>query len=217
MLALSAASPTALEALASEWISVLGDSETPLAELAATAGARRSHYDHRVAVVGASHGEIAGLLGGFVGNDPAPTVAVGRRPPGGVTRVGFVFSGQGAQWAQMGVDLARREPVFSAALTDVDERFRRLAGWSVTDAITAPDTSSRLGDTEVAQPAIFAIQVALAVLWESWGVRPDAVAGHSVGELAALHVAGVLSLTTMRCASSGIAGGSCRRQPVMGG
>ena len=94
----------------------------------------------------------------------------------------------------MGAELAAREPVFRDTLADLDARFLRLAGWSLTSALAEPAESSRLHETAVAQPAIFSVQVALAALWDSWGVRPDAVVGHSIGELAALYVAGVLSL-----------------------
>ncbi|MGH9135410.1 MAG: SDR family NAD(P)-dependent oxidoreductase, partial [Ilumatobacteraceae bacterium] len=130
----------------------------------------------------------------FAAGEAAPLVASGTRPRGGSARVGFVFSGQGPQWAQMGRELSEREPVFRDTIADIDARFSRLAGWSIAEAIAEPEETTRLNDTEVAQPAIFTVQVALAALWESWGITPEAVVGHSIGELAALHVAGVLTL-----------------------
>ena len=194
LLALSAQSPAALDVLAERWVTYLETTPLPIAQVAATAATRRSHHDHRVAVVASTSAAAAKLLRGVVAGDPSPSVALGHRPAGGAARVAFVFSGQGPQWAQMGRELAAREPVVRDVLADLDDRFRALSGWSLTAAIAEPAETSRLHETEVAQPAIFAIQVALAALWESWGVRPDAVVGHSIGELAALQRAGVLPM-----------------------
>ena len=193
LLALSAQSETALRALARKWSEFLPTTEESVARLTGSAGARRSHYDHRLAIVGRTREQLATQLASFARGDDT-TIAVGQRQRGGAPRIAFVFSGQGAQWPRMGTELAEREPVFRDVLADVDRRFERLAGWSVAAAMADSAKSSGLQETMVAQPAIFAIQVALTALWESWGVRPVAVVGHSVGELAALYVAGVLSL-----------------------
>ncbi|MEO8900001.1 MAG: type I polyketide synthase [Polyangiaceae bacterium] len=188
--ALSAQSPAALGALVASWLAFLPTSPDSLADLAATAGLRRSHYDHRLGVVTRSKGQLEAQLRSIVAEGSLAAVAVGHRPP----RIAFVFSGQGPQWAQMTSELAAAEPVFRDVLADLDTRFQRLAGWSLAAVLAEPAASLRLQDTEFAQPAIFAVQVALAALWEAWGIRPDAVVGHSIGELAALYVAGVLSL-----------------------
>lgn len=194
LLPVSARSAGALRAMAERWAERLDAATEPLADLAAAAGARRSHHDHRLAVVGATCSEVARDLRRFVDGDPAPTSAVGRRPSTGSARIAFVFSGQGPQWPTMGRELLEREPVYARALGDVDACIRDLAGWSVRESIELPEAQSRLGETEFAQPAIFATQVALAALWSSWGIEPDIVVGHSVGELAAFVSAGVLSL-----------------------
>ncbi|MEP7049212.1 MAG: type I polyketide synthase, partial [Pseudomonadota bacterium] len=194
LLALSAQSPAALRALVESWLAFLPKTAEPLVNLAATAGARRSHYDQRLALVARSKPELEAQLRSFLSADLAPAVVVGQRPQRGAPRIAFVFSGQGSQWAQMTCELAAGEPVFRDTLADLDARFQRLAGWSLLAALNEPAATSRLGDTELAQPAIFAVQVALAALWQAWGVQPDAVVGHSIGELAALHVAGVLTL-----------------------
>ncbi len=193
LLPLSAQSPAALRALAEKWIPFLEASETPLAAICATAGTRRSHYDHRLAVTAESAAQMAAQLHAWTQGDVS-SVASGARPSAGGSRIAFVFSGQGPQWAQMGRELAASEPVFRDALADLDARFKVLGGWSLIDALAEPAETSRVMETEVAQPAIFAIQVAQAALWASWGVTPDVVLGHSIGELAAMYVAGVLSL-----------------------
>jgi acyl transferase domain-containing protein/NADPH:quinone reductase-like Zn-dependent oxidoreductase/acyl carrier protein len=193
LLPLSAQSATALLALAEKWSAFLSSTDEPLARIVGTAGSRRSHYDHRLAVVGRTREQLASQLGAFARGDET-SIALGQRPRSGAPRVAFVFSGQGAQWARMGRELAEREPVFRDMLADVDRRFERLAGWSVAAAIADSAKTSGLQETMVAQPAIFAIQVALTALWESWGIRPDAVVGHSVGEISAFYAAGMLSL-----------------------
>ncbi|GAA3784427.1 type I polyketide synthase [Streptomyces coacervatus] len=109
-------------------------------------------------------------------------------------RIAFVFAGNGSQYARMGTDLYAAEPVFAAALDAVDAELAGLLGWSVVEELHAPPPSSRLAATEVAQPCLFAVQVGLVELLADKGVRPDAVCGHSVGEIAAAYVAGALDL-----------------------
>jgi acyl transferase domain-containing protein len=158
-------------------------------DIARTAGAHRRHLPHRAAVVARSRAEAADRLTGSaarVGRAPAP-----EDRPGLI----FVYSGQGSQWPAMGAGLLAN-PTTRGVLESCDEVVRKLAGWSLLDELTAPRQSSRLDDTSYAQPAIFAVQAALSAMWQRWGVLPDAVLGHSVGEIAAAHAAGVLDLDT---------------------
>ncbi|MET0403203.1 MAG: acyltransferase domain-containing protein [Cystobacter sp.] len=104
----------------------------------------------------------------------------------------FVFSGQGSQWLEMGRELLEHSTVFEMVLRACDTQVRRHLGWSLLEAVTA--RTAPLGDIEVSCPAIVAMELGLAALWRSWGVEPAAVMGHSIGEVAAAHVAGVLSL-----------------------
>ncbi|MEW5989538.1 MAG: acyltransferase domain-containing protein, partial [Chloroflexota bacterium] len=105
-----------------------------------------------------------------------------------------VFSGQGSQWIGMGQELLAQEPVFRAAIEECDRLMRPHVSWSLLEEVTRPNEESRLNDTEIAQPAIFAFQVGLTALWRSWGMKPSAVVGHSVGEIAAAYVSGAISL-----------------------
>nr|AYM54552.1 protease do [Racemicystis crocea] len=191
LLPLSAKSPEALVALARSHREALSTSEAHLHAIAFTASARRSHHEHRLAVTGRSKQEIGEALEAFVRGEAPAGLASGRAPlvP---PKVVFVFPGQGSQWAGMGRALLAEEPVFREALTAWDARLLPHTGFSLLDELARPEQSSRLGETVVAQPALFAIGVALAALLASWGIRPDAVLGHSVGEIAAAHVAGVL-------------------------
>ncbi len=193
ILPLSARGPEALRALAERWTGFLGETDAAIVDLAYTAAERRTHHDHRLAIVGRSVEDWRTALTGWLRDDAAPAVVTGRRRAG-PPRIGFVFSGQGPQWYAMGRELLADEPVFRSALEECDAHFQPLAGWSILEELAKPEDRSRLNETEVAQPAIFSLQVALSALWKSWGIVPDGVVGHSIGELAALHVSGVLAL-----------------------
>nr|AQW44888.1 polyketide synthase [Corallococcus coralloides] len=195
-LVLSARGEGALRVLAGAYRQFLTDARgesLSLRDIAYTAALRRGHHDHRLAVAGRSKAEVAEQLRAYLdGVAPAHlTTGVVPRKPG---RVAFVFGGQGSQWQGMGRDLLARDATFAAALKECDALLAPHTGFSIIEALEAEGTASRLDETQVAQPAIFAIQVALAAMWRSLGVVPEAVVGHSVGEVAAAHVAGALSL-----------------------
>src|SRR5262249_15070141 len=109
-------------------------------------------------------------------------------------RTAFVFGGQGPQWWGMGRGLFHSEPIFRAAVERCDAALRPLAGWSVVDELLSQNDDARLEETHRVQPVLFALQIGLAELWRSWGIEPAAVVGHSLGEIAAAHVAGALTL-----------------------
>jgi phthiocerol/phenolphthiocerol synthesis type-I polyketide synthase C len=193
LLPLSARSPEALAALAGRYEEALR-AGAPLADLCHTAGARRGHYDHRLAMVGGSAAELSESLAAYRQGVPHPGLSAGRCRAGQRPGVVFIFSGQGSQWCGMGQRLHAEEPAFREALAACDLAMREHLEGSLLTELLAHETRSLLSDIGVVQPAIFAIQVALAALWRSWGVDPEAVVGHSLGEVAAAHVAGALSL-----------------------
>ncbi len=123
-----------------------------------------------------------------------PAWPTGRASADRKPRVAFVCSGQGPQWWAMGRQLLHEEPAFRAAIERCAAILERLADWSLLDELTALESRSRMDNTAISQPCIFALQVGLAELWASWGVRPEAIVGHSVGEVAAAFLAGVFSL-----------------------
>jgi phthiocerol/phenolphthiocerol synthesis type-I polyketide synthase C len=195
LLPLSARSPEALAALAGRYREALA-AGAPLADLCYTAGARRGHQGHRLAVVGGSPAELSESLAAYREGAPHPGLSFGLCRPGRRPGVVFVFSGQGSQWLGMGRRLYAQEPAFRDALDRCDQAMRPHLDRSVPAELLADDAGdgdSWLSDIGVIQPAIFAVQVALAALWRSWGVEPVAVVGHSLGEVAAAHVAGALS------------------------
>lgn len=190
VLPLSARSPAALEELARSYERFLSDGAAGASacDIAFAASVRRAHHKHRLAVVGRTREELS---------DALATVLRGEaRPLAGAADAGvvFVFSGQGSPWAGMGRELLAKEPVFRQAIERCDDLLRRHVSLSLIDELTASPERSRLAQTEVAQPALFAIQVGLVELWRSWGVAPRAVIGHSVGEVAAAWAAGGLNL-----------------------
>jgi acyl transferase domain-containing protein len=195
LMPISAKSPEALRALAQTYARVLAEADgARLADLAYTASVRRTHHECRLAITGRTREEIARSLADLARDGLASNVVQGRAPTTGRPRVVYVFSGQGSQWLGMGRQLLAEEPVFRAKLEQCSELLRRYVSWTLLDELQAPEERSRLAETKVVQPALFAIQVALVKLLKSWGVPADAVIGHSVGEVAAAHVAGVLSL-----------------------
>ncbi len=168
-----------------------GSAEEDFYDICYTA-ARRAGHAHRAVVLASTPRVAAERL-----------AAVGRHEPGGgeacgpattFGRVVFMFSGNGSQWPTMGADLLDSEPVFRAAVEEVDRLLRPRLAWSVLGELTAPPETSRLRDTAVGQPALFALQAGLVAMLADCGIRPAAVMGHSVGEVAAAYAAGALDL-----------------------
>ncbi|WP_437819490.1 type I polyketide synthase [Sorangium sp. So ce1078] len=191
ILPLSARSPAALAALAGRLAERLAaDSDASLRDICFTAALRRTHHEHRLAVAGESAAELAGKLR-ELGAGALPDARGGAAARG---RVVFVFPGQGSQWLGMGRQLLDEEPAFRSALEACSAAVQAESGVSVVEELMADAGRSRLAEIDVAQPVLFAIEVALAALWRAWGIEPDAVVGHSMGEVAAAHVAGALSL-----------------------
>lgn len=151
----------------------------------------RSVFDHRAVVVGQTRDELLAGLAGVVAGRPEAGVVCGVGKPAG--KMAFVFAGQGSQWLGMGSELYAAYPVFAEALDAVVDELDRHLRYPLRDVIWGHD-QDLLNTTEFAQPALFAVEVALYRLLMSWGVRPGLVLGHSVGELAAAHVAGALCL-----------------------
>lgn len=196
LLPLSARTPEALRALAVAYQRFLRDeaAHVSLRDICHTAAMRRTHHEHRLTLFGNSREELVERLESFLAGTPHPAVSTGRVTHTRRAKLAFVFAGQGPQWWAMGRQLRREEKAFRRALEECDELFGRVSGWSLLEELDAEAEQSRMAETEVAQPCLFALQVGLAALWRAWGIEPDAVVGHSIGEVAAAHVAGALSL-----------------------
>lgn len=195
----SAHSAETLKALVKNHLSVIRtNSEDPdlLSNLAYTLSRRRTHMLHRLAVVVRDVRQLIEHLESFLAGQFAEGVssasAQSDRPEG--EGPVFVFSGMGPQWWAMGRDLLENDALFRKTIEDCDAYFQPLAGWSLVRELLSPEASSRMHHADVAQPAIFAIQVGLAAWLIAHGVRPSRIIGHSVGEVAAAYVSGALTL-----------------------
>ncbi|KZS60578.1 type I polyketide synthase [Mycobacterium ostraviense] len=153
--------------------------------------AGRSMFEHRAVVVGGDRDRLLAGLDELAG-DAVGSVVRGTAAAAGKTV--FVFPGQGSQWVGMGVELLDTASVFAQQIEACAEAFAEFVDWSLTDVLRGAPGAPGLDRVDVVQPVLFAVMVSLAELWKSIGVRPDAVIGHSQGEIAAAYVAGALSL-----------------------
>jgi acyl transferase domain-containing protein len=193
LITLSAHTAAAVREHASAWQGFLSGAES-LTDIAYTATRRRTHGEYRLAVAAANAAEMAEKLGAWAGGEEVEGLVAGRVL--GVTqwKTAFVFSGAGGQWLGMGQSLFESEPVFRDAIEACDAALRRQGGPALIDEIFATPQTSRLAEFEVLQPMIWAVQLALVELWKSWGVAPDGVVGHSMGEVTAAVAGGAISL-----------------------
>ncbi|MET7683478.1 type I polyketide synthase [Streptomyces sp. NPDC005423] len=190
-LVLSGKSADALHAQAAGLLTHLDTHQTPLTDLGLSLATTRAALDHRAVLVAADHEELRRALS---------TLAAGSTPDGAPralaepdVRLAFLFSGQGAQRLGMGRQLHAAHPVFAAALDEAVAALDPHLDRPLKDVMWGED-EKLLNRTAYTQPALFAVETALYRLLESWGVRPDCLAGHSIGELTAAHVSGVLGL-----------------------
>ncbi len=165
-----------------------------LANMCYSASLHRSHHAHRLTLAVQSKAELQEHLQAFLVGETRLGMSSGRVSPNSSTKLAFVFTGMGPQWWAMGRQLLEQESIFRATIQQCDQLMRPLADWSLWDELTADEAHSRINETQIAQPTIFAIQVALTAMWRSWGIEPSAIVGHSIGEVAAACAAGVLSL-----------------------
>ena len=172
----------------------LPDNQQELYRLVYNATFKRAFLKNRLAVIAKSVPKLQSALQNFIDEQETSAVLFDSVDTKFQPKLAFIFSGQGPQWWAMGRELLDSEPIFRATVERISFLLQELSGWSLMDELLASEAESRLQETEIAQPAIFALQVALAALWRSWGIVPDAVAGHSVGEVAAAHISGILSL-----------------------
>ena len=196
ILPLSARTPAALVQIADQYRSWLSaHPEASLADVCFTAGAGRAHLEHRAALVVNSRESAGELLGALADDRPAPGLVRGVSDD--TPKTAWLFTGQGSQYPGMARELFDTEPVFAETLTRCAAVVADVLEKPLLDVIfdaDGPDSEETLRQTSYAQPALFAVEMGLARLWQSWGFEPDVVLGHSVGQYSAACVAGVFSL-----------------------
>jgi len=203
---LSAAVPEALWDLCRSLRDFLAGAsdEMDLRDVAYTAGARRGHHDHRLALVVSSRDEAIEALDSCRRGEPHWSIVPGRRPRARRPGIVFVFPGADGLWRGVGCTLFHREPAFRTAIERCDAVLSRHLGWSPAAELSGDEPLSRIGETAADRAIQFALQVALAALWESWGVTPNRVVGDGIGQLAAAYVGGTMSLEDAARIAAGV-------------
>ncbi|MEU6770350.1 SDR family NAD(P)-dependent oxidoreductase [Streptomyces sp. NPDC046759] len=173
--------------------SVAADTDLPVAGVGRSLVTTRSLFEHRQVVIGADRDELLAGLTAVAegGRNPAGVVTGVAKPVGGTV---FVFPGQGCQWVGMGRELWDSCPVFAEQMRACAQALAPWVSWSLTDTVCGGPEAADLDRIDVVQPVLFAVMVSLARVWRSLGVTPDAVIGHSQGEIAAACAAGALTL-----------------------
>ncbi len=197
LLCLSARTDSALVALVGDYERAITASPAlDLGDLCFSAGAGRSHFEKRLAMIGRTAAEMTEQLGAIRAGAPSPAIkgtrTIGGKPPS----VAFLFTGQGSQYSGMGRELYHTQPTFRRVFDHCAEILAQHLPVPLTEVLWSdhPEKQALIDQTQYTQPALFALEYALYALWRSWGVAPAAVIGHSVGELVAAAVAGVFSL-----------------------
>lgn len=194
LLCLSSKSEEGLKATAETYKNFLEHSSSNVEDIVHTAAVHRQHHSWRTAILGRNREELVGQLGNLLENKVTLPNIVQGQVKSGWTQPIFVFTGQGAQWWGMGQQLLQKEPLFREQVERIDALMSSLVSYSLLEEMQRSEEDSLIHQTDIAQPAIFALQVGLVALWKSWGLIPKAVIGHSVGEVAASYTAGIYSL-----------------------
>jgi acyl transferase domain-containing protein/acyl carrier protein len=195
LLPLSAKSEQALRELAKAYLKFIeqikGPEEEKLPGLCAAASITRPEFEYRFVFRGSNKDELIEDLRSFIKENPEITYATQKADS---NKTVFIFPGQGSQWLGMGKELYASEPVFRATIDECSKAYAKYTNWNLIDEIHASEENSHISEIDVIQPFICAVQIALAKLWESKGVSPTAVVGHSMGEVAAAYFGGAISL-----------------------
>jgi glutamate-1-semialdehyde-2,1-aminomutase len=196
LLTLSAKSEKALQDTAQRYLEFFVSHPTvSLADVCFTASTGRSHFEHRVAIAAESTQQLMQRLDSFCQGQTPIGLASDHLRSKQQRKIAFLFTGQGAQYANMGRQLYNTQPIFRRTLEQCDRLLQPYLEKSLLSVLFADSPDAQiLNQTAYTQPALFALEYALFQMWQSWGIVPDIVMGHSVGEYVAACVAGVFSL-----------------------
>ena len=196
LLVLTAKSEEGLELMARSYIDYFKGGNLPsINDICYSADTRRTQHDYRLAIAANSPQGFLSYLEPFAKGMQSTGLWTGRLQTSSKVKVAFVFSGQGPQWWAMGRQFLETDSIFRDTIEEIDALLQEhTKEWSLLKELTADEDATRMGETALAQPAIFALQTALARMWIAHGVKPSAVVGHSVGEVAAAHIGGVIGL-----------------------
>jgi len=192
-LPLSATKQKSLREVVKNFRELLLNDEVALQNIIYSASVRSTHYQNRVAFVAENKNALIDLMDQYLDGQESPFIIQNKNAYSG-KKLAFVFAGMGTQWWAMGRQLFNESSYARSIIEDCDKRLENLSGWSILDELLRDEQDSNINKTQFAQPAIFIVEVALAKLWLSWGIQPDLICGHSVGEVAAAYISGALSL-----------------------
>ena len=191
---LSARTPEAASELARRTAIAIKNSNDSLGDLCFTAAEGRAHFQYRFAVAARDKTELSAALQSAASSQSHPSLVAGRAIPGARPKVAFLFTGQGAQHPGMGRSLYETQLVYRNAIDECSELLGNSVPGGLLAVLHAEKGDARVNEPIVAQPALFALEYALAKLWMSFGITPDALCGHSLGEFVAATIAGILPL-----------------------
>jgi acyl transferase domain-containing protein len=192
LLPLSAKDEQALLHLAKKYADFIAASYVALEDICAMASLRRTHFPQREVFVADSREMLLEKIQDFVDSNSYESKKIFDKED--AVKTVFVFPGQGAQWIQMGKGLYETELVYRTALDEINLVYKNYVSWDLLEELHKKEEESRLQEIDIVQPVLVAVEIALANLWMSKGVLPDAVVGHSMGEVAAAYVAGNITL-----------------------
>ncbi|MBW4510719.1 MAG: amino acid adenylation domain-containing protein [Scytonematopsis contorta HA4267-MV1] len=195
LFSLSAKDDSALREYAQKYEDFLSSHpQLPLADICFSANTGRSHFTHRLGIVAKSTTQLREKLQNFASVSGVQDLESGRLTSKKRPKIAFLFTGQGSQYVEMGRQLYETQPIFRQTLDYCDEILNTYLEKPLLSVLYPDTQNSQLDETAYTQPALFALEYALAKLWQSWGIEPSAVMGHSIGEYVAACVAGVFSL-----------------------
>ncbi|MDP4180245.1 MAG: SDR family NAD(P)-dependent oxidoreductase [Bacillota bacterium] len=194
ILPLSARSEEALKELVLKYKDFIKANNNSMRDILYSAAKRRSHHHIRLGIVAESNKKTIELLESFADNELVKGIVSNIADIDNPPKIAFVYTGMGPQWWKMGRELMQSDPLFREILEKCDSIFKGYSGWSILEEMLKDERDSRMEETQIAQPANFLIQTALTELLKKFGIAPDAIVGHSVGEVAAMHSSGALSL-----------------------
>ncbi|WP_415842828.1 beta-ketoacyl synthase N-terminal-like domain-containing protein, partial [Nocardia ninae] len=174
---------------------VAADPDLALADIATTLAVYRTHFEDRAVIVAQDRDELLAGLDSLASSTAADHVSIASEVKTHTGKVAFVFPGQGSQWLGMARDIYQMSETFRREFDRCDLAFYEHLGWSVTNRLIRMDDADDLARDEVVQPLLFSVMVSLAAVWQRQGIHPDAVVGHSQGEIAAAYISGVLQLS----------------------
>ena len=189
VLTISSKTQTGLNAVAEQYIELLNSLEpsAPIADICYTSNKHRQHMKYRYAVTGKNAAELATGLSEFIQQGKKTTRS-------DKTEIGMSFTGQGSIKSGVGLELYRTQPVFRQAIDKCDAVVKKATGVSLVDALYNPEEAHQLTKAQIAQPALFAYEYAMCMLWKSWGIEPTIVNGHSLGEIVAAAATGAMDI-----------------------